>query len=117
MTIHTIKVRNRRISTDNRMFAANGVASDYLSLDLDGDWDGLTVSVILGEGSEQLVAEWEGDPLEFPSELAKPGWVPVSIVGMAPDGGERMTTFRCDRLLQVAESGGTGEVMIGGIMV
>ena len=114
MTLHTITVRDRRISIDNRLIASGGVGSDYLSLDLDADWDGLSVSVILGEGADAQSAEWDGEPMEFPADFAQaPGWVPVSVVGMAPDGGVRMTTFRCDRLLQVAEGGDTGEVGIG----
>ena len=114
MTLHTITVRDRRISTDSRLIAAGGVGSDYLALDLDADWEGLTVNVVLGSGADAMAAEWDGEPMEFPAELAQaPGWVPVSVVGMAPDGGVRMTTFRCDRLLQVGECGETGEVGIG----
>lgn len=114
MTLHTITVRDRRISTDSRLIAQGGVGSDHLALDLDADWEGLTVNVVLGSGSDAMAAEWDGEPMEFPAELAQEtGWVPVSIVGMAPDGGVRMTTFKCDRLLQVAEGGETGEVGIG----
>ena len=107
-------MRNRRVATDNRLIAAGGVGSDYRALDLDADWDGLAVSVILGEGSEAMASEWDGEPMEFPADLAQaPGWVPVSVVGISPDGGVRMTTFRCNRLLQVSEGGETGEVGIG----
>lgn len=45
MRTHTIKVRGRRASIDDRMLVQGTVGEDVLALDLDEEWDGLVVTV------------------------------------------------------------------------
>lgn len=45
MRAHTLKVRGRRASIDDRTLVQGTVGEDVLALDLDEEWDGLVVTV------------------------------------------------------------------------
>lgn len=77
----------------------NGLNSDYVQLDLDWEWVGLTVLVTLG--GFNLV--WEGEPVAVPSAvLAQTGSVDVGISGYMD--GVRVVSARADDALVVVES-------------
>lgn len=104
MTTHVLMVRNRQITTCEPTIVANGIGADLIELDLDGEWDGLKVVVVLGECSNPVKVSWEGDPITIPSQLTdQPGWLPVSVVGY--EGERRVTTAEAPRMLCVIPSG------------
>lgn len=43
--MHTLKVRGRRASIDDRMLVHGTVGEDVVALDLDEEWDGLVATV------------------------------------------------------------------------
>lgn len=106
MHAHTLTVRNHRISCDSPVLVQRGMGHDAISLDLDAEWDGLAVRLVLGPCGAAYDALYEGAPVTVPaSSLAEPGWLPVSVVGYGEDGAVRVTTERCDHLLRVVASG------------
>ena len=104
--IHTLVVRDHRISCCDATMMQHGMGHDAIALDLDAEWDGLSVRVVLGSGDDAAERLWDGEPWVVPAALlAEPGWLPVSIVGYDGDGTVRVTTERCDHLLKVVASG------------
>lgn len=104
--MHTLVVRNHRISCCNPVLVQHGMCHDALSLDLDAEWEGLSVRLVLGPCGSAYDVLYEGEPVVVPAAtLAEPGWLPVSVVGYGGDGTVRVTTERCDHLLRVVESG------------
>lgn len=102
--IHVVTVRNRCVSVDQPLIVAGGRGSDLVVLDLDDEWQGFSVSVVLGSGESAQVAEWDGDPMSLPEELvSEAGWLPISIVGELD--GALIVTRRADRVLRVVEGG------------
>ena len=104
--VHTLVVRDHRISCCDPVIVQHGMGHDAISLDLDAEWDGLSLRVVLGSGDEAAERLWDGEPWVVPASLlAEPGWLPVSVVGYDGDGTVRVTTERCDHLLKVVASG------------
>ena len=104
--VHTLTVRNHRVSCDSPVLVQHGMGHDALTLDLDAEWDGLSVRLVLGSCEGAYDVLYEGEPVTVPaSTLAEAGWLPVSVVGYGGDGAVRVTTERCDHLLRVVESG------------
>ena len=104
--IHTLAVRNHRITCDSPVLVQNGMGHDAIALDLDAEWDGLSVRLVLGPCGSAYDVLYEGEPVVVPAAtLAEAGWLPVSVVGYGEDGTVRVTTERCDHLLRVVESG------------
>lgn len=102
--IHTISVRERRITVDPPRIVAGGKGADKLKLDLDGEWDGAEVDVVLGTGESVKAAPWTGEPMDLPAELiAEPGWLPISITGELD--GALIVTERADRVMRVVDGG------------
>ena len=103
---HVLTVRNHRISCCDHVLVQHGMGHDALSLDLDAEWDGLSIKLVIGGCGDAYDAIYSGEPVTVPSSsLAEPGWLPVSVVGYGGDGTVRVTTERCDHLLRVVESG------------
>lgn len=101
--IHTLAVRNHRITCDSPVLVQNGMGHDAIALDLDAEWDGLSVRLVLGPCGSAYDVLYEGEPVVVPAAtLAEAGWLPVSVVGYGEDGTVRVTTERCDHLLRVA---------------
>lgn len=106
--IHTLTVRNHRITCDSPVLVQHGMGHDAIALDLDAEWDGLSVRPVLGPCGSAYDVLYEGEPVVVPAAtLAEAGWLPVSVVGYGDDGAVRVTTERCDHLLRVVESGCT----------
>ena len=103
---HTLVVRDHRVSCCDATMVQHGMGHDAIMLDLDAEWDGLSLRVVLGSGDGAAERLWDGGPWEVPASLlAETGWLPVSVVGYGEDGTVRVVTERCDHLLKVVASG------------
>lgn len=87
MRTHTIKVRGRRASIDDRMLVQGTVGEDVLALDLDEEWDGLVVTVAFKwQHDSSIVAKQVEGGYEVPWECnQQPGKVLIAVEG-AKDG-------------------------------
>lgn len=104
--VHTLTVRNHRISCNSPVLVQHGMGHDAIALDLDAEWDGLSARLVLGPCGSAYDVLYEDAPVVVPAAtLAEAGWLPVSVVGYGGDGTVRVTTERCDHLLRVVESG------------
>ena len=107
--VHTLVVRDHRISCCDREMVQHGMGHDAIALDLDAEWEGLSVRVVIGEGEGAVEADWEGEPMVLPDEpLAEPGWLPVTVVGEAD--GSRIVTEAAPHAFRVVEGGYVKEV-------
>ena len=104
--VHTLVVRDHRISCCDPTMVQHGMGHDAIQLDLDAEWDGLTVTIVVGECDAAYDTVWDGDPWVLPAaSLFDAGWLPVTVVGRDDSGTVRVVTERCDRLLRVVASG------------
>ena len=104
--VHTLVVRDHRISCCDCEMVQHGMGHDAIQLDLDAEWDGLTVTIVVGECDAAYDTIWEGEPWVLPAvALFEAGWLPVTVVGRDDSGTVRVVTERCDRLLRVVASG------------
>ena len=104
--VHTLVVRDHKISCCDREMVQHGMGHDAISLDLDAEWDGLTVTIVVGECDAAYDAVWQGEPWVLPAvSLFEAGWLPVTVVGRDDSGTVRVVTERCDHLLRVVASG------------
>ena len=69
MKNHKITVRDRSISVDDKRIVANSINIDTITLDLDEEWSGYTVYIVLGSGKNVYRAKWGYLPLTFPKPL------------------------------------------------
>lgn len=83
MRTHTIKVRSRRASIDDRMLVQGTVGEDVLALDLDEEWDGLVVAVAFKwQHDSSIVAKQVDGGYEVPWECnQQPGKVLIAVEG------------------------------------
>lgn len=104
--MHTLVVRDHAVSCLDPNIVQHSKGHDAIQLDLDAEWDGLTITVVVGECDAAYDVVWEGDPWVLPAAaLFEAGWLPVSVVGRDASGTVRVVTERCDRLLRVVPSG------------
>lgn len=103
---HMLVVRNHRISCCDPVLVQHGMGHDAIQLDLDAEWDGLTITIVVGGCDAAYDAVWQGEPWVLPAaSLFEAGWLPVTVVGRDDSGTVRIVTERCDRLLRVVASG------------
>lgn len=83
MRTHTIKVRGRRASIDDRMLVQGTVGEDVLALDLDDEWDGFVVTVAFKwQHDSSIVAKQVYGGYEVPWECnQQPGKVLIAVEG------------------------------------
>lgn len=83
MRTHTIKVRGRRASIDDRMLVQGTVGEDVLALDLDEEWDGFVVTVAFKwQHDSSIVAKQVYGGYEVPWECnQQPGKVLIAVEG------------------------------------
>ena len=106
--VHVIAVRDRRVTVDYPTIIQNNVNTDTIELDLDGEWDGMSVVLVLGPCGGATELAWHGEPLTLPSALAEDtGGIDVSVVGYSSDGETRLVTVAAPSLLNVIKSGCT----------
>lgn len=104
--VHVISVRERRVSVDYPTIVQHNVNADLIELDLDGEWDGLSVVLLLGECPHATELAWTGEPITLPSSLAEStGGIDVSVVGYSADGETRLVTAEARNVLNVIKSG------------
>ena len=104
MHVHVLRVRDHRIRCADPVMVAGCVGHDAIALDLDAEWEGLSVRVVIGEGEGAVEADWEGEPMVLPDEpLAEPGWLPVTVVGESD--GSRIVTEAAPHAFRVVEGG------------
>ena len=120
MVTHKVRVVNRNIYISNRYVVAQGISSDQIELELDDEWTGRRVFVVLGSGYDSLVNEYTGEPITFPEILiATPGAkIPISIVGFLPRSEEnpktsRIVTAKSDKMFETVESGDIPKAVSG----
>ena len=105
---HVITVRERRVTVDYPTIIQHNVNTDTIELDLDGEWDDMSVVLVLGPCGEATELAWHGEPLTLPSALAEDtGGIDVSVVGYSADGKTRLVTVAAPSLLDVIKSGCT----------
>lgn len=82
MRTHTIKVAGRRATIDDRTLVQGTVGEDVVALDLDGEWDGLVVTVAFKWQYSSIVAKQAEGGYEVPWECnERPGKVLVAVEG------------------------------------
>lgn len=83
MRMHTLKVRGRRASIDDRMLVQGTVGEDVVALDLDEEWDGLVVTVAFKwQHDSSIVAKQVEGGYEVPWECnQQPGKVLIAVEG------------------------------------
>ena len=88
MRTHVLTVKDRGISTDDRLLYKNTANEDEVSLELDGEWDGLTtVLTFKGAGATVSPAKNEDGTYTVPHEvLTKAGEVEVWAEGADASG-------------------------------
>ena len=108
MRTHTIKVRGRRASIDDRMLVQGTVGEDVLPLDLDEEWDGFAVTVAFKwQHDSSIVAKQVEGGYEVPWECNQhPGKVLVAIEGTF--GGKVMRHATIDQPMVVLPSEDAG---------
>ena len=108
MRTHTIKVRDRRASIDDRMLVQGTVGEDVLALDLDEEWDGFAVTVAFKwQHDSSIVAKQVEGGYEVPWECNQhPGKVLVAIEGTL--GGKVMRHATIDQPMVVLPSEDAG---------
>ena len=105
--VHTLVVRNHEISCCDCIIVENSMGHDAIQLDLDAEWDGLDVNIVMvGPDYKPYDVIWEGEPEVIPASLVdEPRWLPVGVVGYGDGGKVRVLTARADKLLRVVPSG------------
>lgn len=104
--IHTIRVHRHRMRVDDPVIVAGEMGHDAVSLDLDTEWDGLSVAVTFGEGDKAVTLAWAGEPVTIPAQcVAEPGRLAVAVAGYAGGGTVRVLTERDERIMRVVPAG------------
>lgn len=106
MISHTIVVRDRRITSVDPQVLVQGCHNvDEIVLDLDDEWNSLSIIVYIGFGKWLRAAVYDGSPLVVDVDFP-PGFIPVSIVGEDKNTGRKLTTVKKNRGFRVVTSGG-----------
>ena len=104
--IHTLRVDMHRLSVDDPVVVAGGMGHDAIDLDLDNEWEGLSVVITIGPENRAVSVAYDGEPVTIPAEcIDTPGMLPVSVTGYGEDGTVRVTTEQDCRLMRVVPSG------------
>lgn len=112
---HIIECRNRHLRCMSPYIVVGGVGTDTLQLDLDTEWDGSEVHVVLTWGDTSKTSVYDGEPLAMPTEqMEAPGWLSVSLIGYGD--GTRLVTAKRSDLVRLVPCGETGEVSISGMV-
>lgn len=103
---HVISVVDREISIDVPELVQNNVATDTYTLDLDGEWDGISPVVIFGPCESAIEVAYTNGPTTIPADVTKAyGPVDVSVVGYDRTGTVRIVTIAAPKAMNVLESG------------
>ena len=93
MLVHNVTVRGRTSHIDGIDLVQGTVGMDYLSLDLDDEWDGLDIVVALGGSGERIAPARLGSGLwPIPHEvIEESGFVSLTVEGGS--GGDVLRTI------------------------
>lgn len=104
--VHILRVDMHRLSVDDPVIVAGGMGHDAIDLDLDNEWEGLSVVITIGPENRAVSVAYDGGPVTIPAEcIDVPGMLPVSVTGYGEDGTVRVTTEQDCRLMRVVPSG------------
>lgn len=104
--VHILRVDMHRLSVDDPVVVAGGMGHDAIDLDLDNEWEGLSVVITIGPENRAVSVAYDGEPVTIPAEcIDVPGMLPVSVTGYGEDGTVRVTTEQDCRLMRVVPSG------------
>lgn len=105
--IHALSVKRHRVTCSDSTIIQHSMGHDAITLDLDDEWDGLSVAlVIAGQSGDTYEVAYTGEPAIIPASLTEEtGWLPVGVVGYGDDGKVRVLTAQASRLLRVEPSG------------
>lgn len=100
MKNHVIKVRDRFVTTTDVYIVLGNVSTDTIELDLDEEWEGFSVEVVLVKGKHSYRSKWSMIPMSLPPALAMtPGFVGVMIEGKR--GDKKLSTALNPRALRI----------------
>lgn len=103
--LHTITVVDRVVSVDKPELVQNNIRTETVTLDLDSEWDGLSVTINIGNEKPAAVL-WSGTPVVIPAEvMTTVGSLDVSVVGYSADGQVRAVTKQAKSIFNVVASG------------
>lgn len=107
--VHTAQVRARKIAWDGREVVQHGLNSDYVSLDLDAEWEGCDrIQAVLAGAGEPVRILVEGGGFNIPSALMeRTGPVRMCLIGYVGETA-RIVTAKEAKPLTVVESGEMG---------
>ena len=104
--VHILRVDMHRLSVDDPVVVAGGMGHDAIDLDLDNEWEGLSVVITIGPENRAVSIAYDGEPVTIPAEcIDTPGMLPVSVTGYGEDGTVRVTTEQDCRIMRVVPSG------------
>lgn len=114
MKTHKVFVRDRSLSCDSKIIPQGSRGQDEIVLDLDDEWDGLTVYVVIRRGRDKLVLNYteasQTGPVTLPDDiLDELGPISVALVGLGADKS-KITTFSAPQLFRVVTAGAISEV-------
>lgn len=114
MKTHKVLVRNRSLSCDSKTIPQGSHGQDEIVLDLDDEWNGLTVYVVIRRERDKLVLNYTEEsqtgPVTLPDELLDElGPISVALVGLGTDRS-KITTFSAPQLFRVVTAGATSEI-------
>ena len=114
MKTHKVIVRDRSLSCSPKTIPQGSHGQDEIVLDLDDDWDGLNVYIVIQRGEDKRVLDYTEEsktgPVTFPDDiLDELGPISVALVGLGVDRS-KITTFSAPQLFRVVAAGATSEV-------
>ena len=105
---HVITVNDRRISVPaaQKTVIQNNVKTDTFTLELDGEWTGISPVVYMTKDGATYEFLYSGQPVTMPSVLSETvGTIDVSVVGYSSDGETRLVTVAAPGVFNVIKSG------------
>ncbi len=114
MKTHKVLVRDRSLSCDSKTIPQGSRGQDEIILDLDDDWDGLNVYIVIQRGEDKRILDYteesKSGPVTLPDDiLDELGPINVALVGLGADGS-KITTFYAPQVFRVVTAGATSEV-------
>lgn len=114
MKTHKVLVRDRSLSCDSKVIPKGSHGQDEIVLDLDDEWNDLTVYMVVRRGRDKRVLNYTEEsqtgPVTFPDDiLDELGPISVALVGLGA-GKSKITTFSAPQLFRVVTAGATSEI-------
>lgn len=105
-TNHVISIRDQRVSVCDARVVAGSNDFDTFTVDVDSEWDGLSIVVAFGSGDSRVLVSYGGAPAEIPRQvISSPGWLEVSVVGYGAGGEVKATTEAAPHAINILPDG------------